>query len=192
MTYDELLDTVTSYTIRDDLPVTTFIKLAEATLRPIAKHYLAEKIATLTVADDMADLPDDFLEIRAITAESRQTYKPVSPANANLFERQIGYYRAGDVLSFIPHADTAVDDEVSLLYAASFPALTADQSNWLFERFPAVYLRAILKEANRYLKDAEGIAIEDTALKEELSILAEDDRRGRQTGPIIWEQATCQ
>ncbi|MDX0947216.1 hypothetical protein GOD93_16315 [Sinorhizobium medicae] len=192
MTYDELLETITSYTIRDDIPVTTMIRLAEATLRPIAKHYLSEKTETLFVVDSVAELPSDFLEMRAITGESGQTYKPIAPANSDVFDGQVGYYRVGQSLTFVPSASGEVDDQVSIAYWTSFPALTDIQSNWLFDRFPNIYLRAVLKESFRWLKDPEGVAIEDAALKEELSILAEDDRRGRQTGPIIWESRTWQ
>ncbi|MGH0371730.1 hypothetical protein CN184_28415 [Sinorhizobium medicae] len=192
MTYDELLETITSYTIRDDIPVTTMIRLAEATLRPIAKHYLSEKTETLFVVDSVAELPSDFLEMRAITGESGQTYKPIAPANSDIFDGQVGYYRVGQSLTFVPSASGEVDDQVSIAYWTSFPALTDIQSNWLFDRFPNIYLRAVLKESFRWLKDPEGVAIEDAALKEELSILAEDDRRGRQTGPIIWESRTWQ
>ncbi|RVO54942.1 hypothetical protein [Sinorhizobium meliloti] len=192
MTYDELLETITSYTIRDDIPVTTMVRLAEATLRPIAKHYLSEKTATLFVVDSVAELPSDFLEMRVITGESGQTYKPVAPANADIQDGQVGYYRVGNSLTFIPSASGEVDDQVALAYWYSFPALTDIQSNWLFDRFPNIYLRAVMKESFRWLKDPEGVAIEDAALKEELSILAEDDRRGRQTGPIIWESRSWQ
>lgn len=192
MTYDELLETITSYTIRDDIPVTTMIRLAEAGLRPITKHYLSEKTEILYVVDDIADLPSDFLEIRAITGESAQIYKPISPSNASVQDGQVGYYRIGESLSFVPPEGGEVDDQVTLAYWYSFPALTADQSNWLFDRFPNIYLRAVLKESFRWLKDMEGVSIEDAALKEELSYLMEDDRRGRQTGPIIWESRSWQ
>ncbi|RVK79367.1 hypothetical protein CN157_09270 [Sinorhizobium meliloti] len=192
MTYDELLETITSYTIRDDIPVTTMIRLAEATLRPITKHYLSEKTETLFVVDSVAELPSDFLEMRAITGESGQQYKPIAPAISDVFDGQVGYYRVGQSLTFVPSASGEADDQVSIAYWTSFPALTDIQSNWLFDRFPNIYLRAVLKESFRWLKDPEGVAIEDAALKEELSILAEDDRRGRQTGPIIWESRTWQ
>ncbi|MGH0331026.1 phage adaptor protein [Sinorhizobium meliloti] len=192
MTYDELLETITSYTIDDSVPVTTMIRVAEAALRPIAKHYLSEKTETLFVVDSVAELPSDFLEMRAITGESGQTYKPIAPANSDVFDGQVGYYRVGQSLTFVPSASGEIDDQVSIAYWTSFPALTDIQSNWLFDRFPNIYLRAVLKETYRWQKDAAGVAIEDAALKEELSILAEDDRRGRQTGPIIWESRTWQ
>ncbi|WP_244428306.1 phage adaptor protein [Sinorhizobium fredii] len=190
MTYDELIETIESYTIRDDIPVTTMIRLAEAALRPITKHYLSEKTVTLIVADDIAELPSDFLEMRAISGTSGSIYKPISPTISDVQSGQVGYYRIGDSLSFVPSSAGEVDDEVTIAYWASFPALTDVQSNWLFDRFPNIYLRAVLKESFRWLKDPEGVAIEDAALKEELSILAEDDRRGKQSGPIIWEFGT--
>jgi hypothetical protein len=82
MTYEELLSTIESYTIRNDAPIESFIRRAESYLRTIAKHYLSEKIVTLTVADGVAILPDDLREMRLITGS--KTYKPVSPMNAVL------------------------------------------------------------------------------------------------------------
>ena len=192
MSYDELIELIQTYTIRTDIPVEMLMRLAEASLRPIAKHYLAEKTVTLTVTDEIAELPTDLLEIRAITGAIGKIYKPISPVATELYDGEIGYYRVGDSISFVPHSASTVDAQVTLLYRYSFPNLTDTQSNWLFERFPNIYVRAILKEANRWLKDAEGVATEDAALKEELGILAEDDRDGRKTGPIYWSPSAWQ
>ncbi|MCK3776215.1 hypothetical protein MZK49_05660 [Ensifer sesbaniae] len=192
MTYDELISTVYSYTIREDIPVTTMIRLAEANLRPLTKHYLGEKTAVLTVTDELASLPADFIEMRAITGASRNIYKPISATVANVQEGEVGYYRIADDLSFVAASNGSVDPEVTLAYWSAFPALTSTSSNWLFDRFPNIYLRAVLKESFRWLKDAEGVAIEDAALREELSSLFEDDRRGRQTGPIYWSPSSWQ
>lgn len=192
MTYDELVSTVLSYTIREDIPVAQIIRVAEANLRPVVKHYLAEKTAVLTLTDEIAELPDDFAEMRAITGASGSVYKPVSATIANVQEGEIGYYRIGDDLSFVPSSVGTVDPEVTLTYWSVFPALTALQSNWLFDRFPNIYFRAVLKESYRWLKDAEGVSFEDAALKEELAGLFEDDRRGRQTGTIYWGPTSWQ
>lgn len=179
MTYDELLETVSSYTIRDDAPITSFIRRAETYLRTVAKHYLSETSATLTVTDGKADLPSDFREIRAITGT--KTYKPIAPMNASLFEDEVGYFREGNQIVFVGD----VDAQIELLYSAAFPDLSETQSNWLFERFPNVYLAAILKEFHRWQTNPEGVSIEQAALQEALAIVAEDDRRGRQSGTII-------
>jgi hypothetical protein len=183
MTYDELLSTIQSYTIRDDAPIEGFIKRAETYLRTIVRHYLSEQVVSLPVVDKVAALPDDFREMRAITGT--KTYKPVSPTNARLNCNEVGYYHSGNTLVFVGEPDETVE----LLYAAAFGDLSADSTNWLFSRFSGVYVAAILKEFYRWEKDAEGVAIEDAALKEALSIVAEDDRRGRQT-PIVMDVTT--
>jgi hypothetical protein len=179
MTYDELIETINSYTIRDDAPIQGFIKRAETSLRTIVKHYLAEKTVVLSIVDNRAELPSDFREIRTITGT--KTYKPIAPMNATINDDEVGYYREGNSLVFIG----VIDSDVGLLYASAFEDLTALQTNWLFDRFPNVYLSAILKEFYRWTKDPEGVQIEQAALNEALSIVAEDDRRGRVTGTII-------
>ncbi|MFD1326751.1 phage adaptor protein [Mycoplana ramosa] len=186
MTYDELLETIESYTIRDDAPITSFIRRAETYLRTITKHYLAEKTVLLNVTNGKAELPSDFREIRTITGT--RTYKPIAPSHAQIESDEVGYYREGNTLVFVGE----VDSQVGFLYHAAFPDLTEDQSNWLFERFPNVYVSAILKEFHRWQTNPEGVSIEDAALKEALAIVAEDDRRGRQTGTIYFGASTWQ
>ena len=77
MTYQEFLTLIKSYTIRDDAPINSFILRAESHLRPIVRHYRSEKTIVLSITDDIADLPADFIEIRAITGIAKR-YKPVS------------------------------------------------------------------------------------------------------------------
>jgi hypothetical protein len=192
MNYTEFTNAVTSFTVRDDLPITTLIQLAEASLRPIVRHYLAEKTVTLNLVDDIAELPSDFLEMRALTGASGFTYKPISPASAEIQFGQIGYYRIGDSLSFVPAADGQTEAQVTLAYHSSFAPLTDLQTNFLFSRFENIYLRAVLREAYRWLQDAQGVAIQDAALKEELSFLAEDNRRGTMTSTILWRDSAWQ
>lgn len=185
MTYEELLETIQNYIIRDDAPVESFIRRAETSLRTVARHYLSEKAVKLTVGvGGCVSLPSDFLEIRTITGT--KTYRPIAVANAKLKDDEVGYYRVGNKLHFVGKPDA----KVGFLYYASFPDLNATQSNWLFDRFPNVYLAAVLKESYRWEKDAEGVAIEQAALSEALAFIAEDDRRGRVSSTIIVESDT--
>ncbi|WP_276118289.1 phage adaptor protein [Pararhizobium qamdonense] len=181
MTYDEFIEQIDSYTIRTDAPIAAFITRAESSLRTIVKHYLAEKTVTLNVAANRATLPSDFREIRTITGSAGITYRPIAPMNAVLQENEVGYYRDGNSIVFVGSPDSSIGFQ----YSSAFPDLTATQSNWLFERFPNVYIAAVLKSFYEWTKDPEGVQIEQAALNEALSIVAEDDRRGRVTGTII-------
>lgn len=186
MTYDELLSTVKSYTIREDAPITGFMRRAETYLRIVVRHYLAEKTVVLSVIDGVVELPADFIELRIITGSTWKRYRPVNPVASILLEGDVGYYRTGNTIVFVGEHDA----EISMIYASAFEDLTEENSNWLFEKFPNVYLSAILKEFHRWQTSQEGVAIEDAALKEALSIVAEDDRRGRvtpiSTSAITW------
>ncbi|WP_313199922.1 hypothetical protein [Rhizobium sp.] len=186
MDYDSFIATIQSYTIRDDAPIDSFIRRAESYLRTVTKHYLAEKTVVLPIDVGAITLPTDFLEIRTVTGT--KLYKPVAVQAANLCENEVGYYRTGNRLVFVGEPDATVE----LLYWAAFPDLTEDQSNWLFERFPNVYIAAVLKEFHRWQTSSEGVQVEGQALQESLSIVAEDDRRGRQTGPLIMGAARWQ
>jgi hypothetical protein len=179
--YDTLISTITSYTIRDDAPIEIFMRRAESYLRTVTKHYLAEKTVVLPLVDGVVELPADFIEVRVLTGT--KLYKPVSAQAAVLCEDEVGYYRSGNRLVFVGEADATIE----LQYWAAFPDLTPDTAadHWLFQRFPNVVISAVLREFHRWQADPQGLAVEDAALKEALSIVAEDDRRGRQTGPII-------
>jgi hypothetical protein len=187
MTYDELLYTINDFVIRPDAPIESFIRRAETYLRTVTKHYLAEKSLVLPVVSGTVLLPLDFIEIRVITG--KKLYKPVAVQAATLFDGEIGYYREGNKLVLVGEEPDAT---VSVLYWAAFPDLTSSQTNWLFDRHPNVYVAAILKEFHRWQTNAEGVQIEAQALQEALAIVAEDDRRGRQSGPLILGAATWQ
>lgn len=182
MTYDELISTINSYIIRTDAPIPEFIRRAESQLRVMARHYLSEKTAVLSVTDNTASLPSDFMDIRQISGNL--FYRPVSPINAEIYFDECGYYRQGNQLIFVGTPDSSV----TILYESRFPDLTATSSNWLFERFPNVYVSAILKEFYRWEKDTDGFSIETAALNEALGIVSADDQRGRATGTIAFNQ----
>ena len=179
MTYDAFLTHILSLCVRDDAPIETFIRRSESYLRTVTKHYLSEQTVTLPVVDGAIELPADFIETRTITGT--KTYKPVSPANAQLTSDEVGYFRAGSNLVLVGDADA----EVALLYWASFPDLTATTDNWLVTNFPNVYIAAVMKGFYQWTKDPEGVQIEQAALNEALSVVQEHDRRGRNTGTII-------
>lgn len=185
MTYDEFLSSLADLQIRTDAPNETFIRRAEAYLRPLVKHYLAEKQLTLPVVDGVASLPADFIEVRQITGATK-TYKPISPNNATLYDNEVGYFRVADDIVFAGEPEASV----VLLYHSGFPALSDTQTNWLFDRHVGVYLAAVMKAFYQWEKDAEGVQIENQALQEALGVVAEDDRRGRQTGTIIMGATT--
>ncbi|MDX0193240.1 hypothetical protein GOC06_07020 [Sinorhizobium meliloti] len=181
MTYDDFIATINSLTVRTDAPIPTFISLAEDSLRTVTKHYLAEKTVTLSVVDNTAELPSDFIELRSITGSHGYVYKPVNPAQATLYADEVGYYHSGNTLVFVGNY---VESEVTILYWSAFEGLSPTQSNWLFDRFPTVYVAAVMKEFYRWEKDAEGVAIEQATLQELLGRVAEHDRRGRKTGNL--------
>lgn len=187
MTYDEFLSNLVALQIRTDAPNETFIRRAEAYLRPLIKHYLSEKQVTLPVVDGTVSLPADFIEVRQITGTNK-IYKPVSPVSATLHDGEVGYFRVADDIVFAGEPEASI----VLLYHSAFPDLTALQTNWLFDRHVGVYIAAVMKAFYQWEKDAEGVQIENQALQEALGVVAEDDRRGRQTGSIIMGGGTWQ
>lgn len=179
MTYDEFISLIKSYTIRDDAPIDGFIVRAESSLRPLARHYLSEKAAVLTPVGNAVSLPADFLEFRQLTGDT-QLYRPITPVMAETVEGQCGYYRQGNQIVFVGTPDATV----TLLYQASFSGISSSSSNWLFDRFPQVYVASVLKEFHRWTQNPEGMQLENQALQEALATVAADDQRGRVLGTL--------
>lgn len=179
LTYDEIISTVQALMVRTDAPVGDFIKRGEAHIRPLIRHYLAETTVALPVTANVAVLPADFLEVRAITGT--KTYKPVNPANAKLYFDEVGYYRSNNTLVFVGQPDP----EVTILYAASIPGISPTSTNFIADRFPNLYIAVIMRFFYQWERDAEGVQLETASLNEALAVVAEDDKRGRQTGQII-------
>lgn len=184
MTYDEFIQVVTDLQIRGDAPLESLIRRSESYLRVVTSHVLSEKSVVLPVVDSRVELPADLLEIRLVSGS--KLYKPVAPQAARLCEEEIGYYREGNSLVLVGEPEA----EVSLLYKFAFADLTEDQTNWLFDRFPNVYIAAVMKSFEQWQRNSEGVAIEDAALREALGVVELDDKRARQTGPIIMGGST--
>lgn len=141
-----------------------FITLCEADLNRVVRGRKQITVASLTLdGDSKADLPDDYLEFRNVTAltNPRRRLSAVAPGTRDDVYpfRQAGYPSVfsidGDTLMVLPKTTA----EIELEYFAKIPALSdANSSNWLLDKFPNIYLYGSLKHACLFIGNNERAA----------------------------------
>lgn len=131
-----------------------------------------EKIVSVPVANGVATLPSDFIELRNVTN-----------SNNNLGS----YYLSGFSLVF-PSSDPN-DSGISIvtvLYYASLPPLVNDaDTNWLLTKYPQIYLYGILSELGFWLVDATQITAFGAKYTQSLEKLRGADRNKRWGGASV-------
>lgn len=190
-TYSGLLTTIGDWLNRSDLTtkIPDFITLFEARLNRVLRVPEMEESATLTIADGVADLPADFLEIRHVYADG-DVQNEVTPASLSVIRRDYNvpavvgrpllYAVHEGQLHFGPQPDVT---EVELLYYEKIIALSdANETNWLIVSHPDIYLYGTLVMAEAFIWDDERLPLWRSALDEALGELADQGNRKRHGG----------
>jgi hypothetical protein len=153
--YDALQDTVTRRLDREDLipEYNEYCALTEEELNQAVWAPDREQVAYLVASEvsERVALPDDFWAMRACKIGAT-TLKQSTPQNT-FNDRSLGvpctYSIEGRELVLEPAPDTTIDQnlEIKILYWKSIGPLPQQQTNWLLERHPSLYLLGMLKYA---------------------------------------------
>jgi hypothetical protein len=197
--YDELVDELALWLNRADLTarIPTFIRLFEARMNRILRNPDMVCTATQdTVADtDTYALPSNFRELETVylntdpkcvlqgmtQAVLRNTY------TGSTSGQPVAYAVVGESLILAPTPDAAYTMVIS-----GFETLTAlnsgNQTNWLLDDHPDLYLFGSLARAEAYLKDDERVGVwkgaEDEILGE---ALREANAKRLPAGPLMMQ-----
>lgn len=195
-TYSGLQAEIAAWLDRTDLTsrIPGFIDLAHGYLNRTLRTQAQYAIVDANVGTEYLALPTDWLETinidrvdtvgfpldyRAPSALLDLTRKYSAPGRPRF------YSIVGDRLRFIP----APDEEypVRMEYYKQIPALSvSNTTNWLLTASPDVYLHGSLLYANKYLRDAEGMAIAKADLDEAIAqIETADERAGAAKTPRV-------
>lgn len=178
--YDDLQTSIADYILRPDAPVKSFIALAERDVAPSIKHYLQEKVVTLTSAASAVTLPADFQEARRIVIDGVLA-SPVSAYDPTVAVGDIGYFQRGNTYQIVPKQTAS--RSVEIIYNARVPALSdTAKTNWLLTNFPDVLFHAALVRAYRWLKDEKAEAGESASLQAAIGNLLADNKRAVNSG----------
>lgn len=123
-----------------------FIVLAEGFLNRELRHRKMETIADLTPSSGVCTLPDDYLSyIRVVEkASPRRELKAISPqAVDQLYSTRpsglsLHFSITGDSLRMFPVSA----NDIELTYIQKIPSLSENETNWLLDANPGLYLSA--------------------------------------------------
>lgn len=163
--YDSLVENVAAYDERADdtdfvARIPGFIHLFEASLSRNIRGRETSFTTTLTTdANGYATLPSDFLRFRSFTTVNGNLYRSLNPIAAGAVATLYPIDTASDAVSVsisgnnIRLSPTAASS-VSLEYDRRFVGLgPSNQTNWVLDDNPDLYLAGTLAHAAAYLKD---------------------------------------
>jgi len=151
-TYAGLQSTIITYAFRSGdadftAMVPTFIALCETRVGRDLRVRDMEKTATITLADNIGDLPADYLQIKSLI----DTNHPHWTLTSGSVDQGRGYAIEGSTVKIFGCAQTG---DLSLSYYAAIPALSdSNTTNWLLTKAPDIYLYGSLIEAMPFMMD---------------------------------------
>lgn len=146
-----VVEQVGSESIVDVFP--RLVKMAETHIN--RKLRCREQITstTLTFSNGSASLPSDYLETIGLFDSSGYEYvqQPVQSVKVTNLSQNYFTVLASTIYM------TAADADRTLQYYAKVPTITdsMDDSNWLLQRHPGLYLYAVSFEAAKWMRDVE-------------------------------------
>ena len=141
-----------------------FIQQAETRFRDLFNDFPQQKaepyILVPAVGTNVITLPSDFSAISKVTYGNRELQFIAMEAMSDQHTRFDARLFAMD--GNYLYLQTAVNGESALViyYYSELPALTGnEQTNWLLEDYPSIYLYATLREAAVYMMDDERLPV---------------------------------
>lgn len=196
--FTTLKSTISDWLDRSDLDkkIPFFIQFSEAMFNRELRTREMEVSTLLTISDERTDLPDDYLEMRAIYLKG----SPDSPLRGTVptairedYDGTPGspqaYTMVGGGLLLIPPPDATYTLHID--YFARIENLSdANESNWLLDSHPDLYWACALAYAYDYVDDdakAQKYFNYTTTLIDRINRAAQNDR----FGPAPMARSTC-
>lgn len=152
--YTDLRLHVADHIKRNDLDadIERLTRLAESNLNRQLRHPDMLLDATLTCVAGVAALPTNYLEMENVRDAMGGRWHGVEQTNVR--ERLLGrgaYFIQGGNINI-----GSADEVLTCTYFSSLPSLTTatNATNWLLQKFPDVYLYALMSEAFGFVGDA--------------------------------------
>lgn len=192
-TYSDLLEMIPLWLDRDDLDdqITRFISLIEPSLNRRLRTLNQEVRATWVVSSESMALPADFRMIRVLKVggEHGRELRNVSPNNAAIEYTDAkgfitGYYVSNRTLILVPPPEE--ETTLSAIYYTRLASLTlSDQTNWLLQEHPDVYVWGALQQAAIFIRDPEAISACGDLYEQAVSEVIQASRRDKWGGAPI-------
>lgn len=163
--YTNLQSTVADFLNRSDLTsvIPTFVQLAEAQMNRDIRHHEMEVRSTgvQDAGDEYMQIPADWLENIRLHVQGAGTSPLNLISRASMADKRAGkedttgrpeyYCMADGQFQLYPTPDA--EYTIELLYYQKIPALASNNTNWLIEDHPDVYLYGSLLHSAPYLQE---------------------------------------
>lgn len=198
MNYAGLISAISGFANHPDLEsvIPTFIRFIEARMNRTIRVRKMEYRVVASVNTQFSTLPDDFLEMRNIQINSTPVtaLQYVTPQEADrIRQSELNgpprfFSIVADRLELIPPPQATI--QVEMVYYRKISELTApDQTNWMLENYPDMYVYGALVSLAMYVKDdpSNWASLYDSAAKE----LMDDDQRSQFQGTTPQMRGVC-
>jgi hypothetical protein len=193
--YASLLSNVADFLNRQDLTavIPTFIELAEANFNRTLRTRAMVKRATAEIDGQFTSLPDDWLEAINVQITTNRVW-PLQALSPELADELRGgssgvvknYVIVGESIEMIPPPDSATQAAIEMTYYGRIPALSStNQTNWLLQSSPDLYLHGALIQAAPYLRDDERLATWGSLYARSLADLQDAESRSMYSGSTL-------
>lgn len=190
--YTELRASIADTLNRDDLTaaIPDFIRLAEAQLNRVIRHWRMEDRVIATVDSQYTALPNNFIEpIRMIKTSGSveilenggalEISKLREAANDTAGTPRI-YVIVDQSFEVFPKPDS--DITLELTYYEEIPDLATNSTNWLLTYFPDAYLYGSLLHSAPYLQEGNRIQEWGALYQAAISAINQDGERAKMGG----------
>jgi hypothetical protein len=198
-TYDDLTSAMADWLNRGDLvaQVPAFVALFEAEYNADERGRIQKSvvISTADVAGEYVPVPSDYIQMQNLRVPGSQCNPDgldlLTPQQINWFRERYStaneprYYAIiGQQIQLLPIPDQQYTLEMQ--YFAKLPSLsTSNETNWLLNDHPNLYLYGSLKHAEPYLKNDERIATWKALYEEGMEHLKVTDDRAQASGSVL-------
>lgn len=165
--YAELQTTIEAYLARADLKemVPTFVRLCEKEIAAICKVRLQdhEAVGNLVPDQDWIPLPDDYIDGRFLRIMS-DPVRSLEVVSARKWQDVANHKSTTEPNACFVHGERiyvgrtpAAATEYRLFYRRGFPTLRGNESNYILQEWPMVYLYGSLQEAGGAMGEDERV-----------------------------------
>ena len=205
MLYIDIVNTALSFSDRQDSEVSNAIPtMISSIIEPQINRFLQIKKSSAratTVGQGLGiyyyDLPIDFMELRNIKVWTSNT-DPTIPASilyvpTMCSPEQIDWLLNKNSVNFMGYAiegnqfklwpAVVAPAYIEILYYKMVPPLTiANNTNWISQYYPDVYIFGLLAEINAFVKDFEAFSAWNTRFQNSLNSIKDQDENATWSG----------
>jgi hypothetical protein len=193
MDYTEIKELALAYADREDQETTEnvdfFLRMVETRVNQILKVQKQTSRTALKTATDQGyyGFPEDFQglrDVRLVDGTRVRSLEYLTPKQINdktdTTTDDVYYTIIDDQLFIYPLQDNKT---IEIVYYRKVPQLTlTDNTNWVTEEFPDVYVFGLLVEISSFVKDIAATQAWEMRFKESLQNIVDNDQLTRWSG----------